>query len=282
MTSAATNPLTAYFRQPAIYIKLPSNGQWWGEGSIDLPANGEIPVYPMTARDEITIKTPDALMNGQGVVDVIQSCCPNIKNAWKMPSVDVDMVLLAVRVATFGSSMDIRTRCSHCNHSNEHEVNLSPIIDNIVCPSFNKTVDYRDIRIKVRPQHYFEVNRANTVSYEEQKILNLLANDDLEPETKAAELRDSMRRLVDIGVESCVNSTEYIELPTGDRVSSREYIKEFYTNAENEVITRLQSHIAELAKITKIPDQQVQCEECQGVYQTELEFDYASFFAKGF
>ena len=31
--------------------------------------------------DEITFKTPDALLNGQATVDVIQSCIPNIKDA---------------------------------------------------------------------------------------------------------------------------------------------------------------------------------------------------------
>ena len=47
---------------------------------IDMTSTTELPVSPMTAMDEIKFKTPDALMNGQGVVDVIQSCIPDIKN----------------------------------------------------------------------------------------------------------------------------------------------------------------------------------------------------------
>lgn len=73
------NPLLGYMRQPKIYIRLPSNGLFWEEGSIDIPENNEFPVYSMTAKDELTFKTPDALMNGQAIVDVIQSCMPNIK-----------------------------------------------------------------------------------------------------------------------------------------------------------------------------------------------------------
>ena len=77
----SSNPLAKHFRQPALYIKLPSSGRFWPDGSIEIPLNGEIPVYPMTAKDEIMIRTPDALLNGAGTVSVIQSCCPNILDA---------------------------------------------------------------------------------------------------------------------------------------------------------------------------------------------------------
>ena len=74
-----TNPLAAHFRQPKLYMKLPSGGLFNTDDDLDFPENKEVAIFPMTAKDEIKFKTPDALMNGQGVVDVIQSCMPNIK-----------------------------------------------------------------------------------------------------------------------------------------------------------------------------------------------------------
>ena len=82
MEKQSFNPLANYFRQPAIYLKLPSAGRWWPQGSLELSESQELPIYPMSTKDEILIRTPDALLNGQGVVDVIQSCCPAMKNAW--------------------------------------------------------------------------------------------------------------------------------------------------------------------------------------------------------
>ena len=70
------NPLTSLMRQPKIYIKLPSNGRFWAPGSLDTPPNGEYAVYSMTARDEMMLKTPDSLLNGQAIVDVIEHCVP--------------------------------------------------------------------------------------------------------------------------------------------------------------------------------------------------------------
>jgi hypothetical protein len=64
----------------------------------------------MTARDELLIKTPDALLNGQGVAEVLQNCVPNILNAWECPQVDLDTLLIAIRLATYGEMMTISVK----------------------------------------------------------------------------------------------------------------------------------------------------------------------------
>ena len=115
MTQTA-NPLKQFFRQPAVYIKLPSDGQFWPDKAISMTENRELPVLPMTAIDEITYRTPDALYNGSATINVIQSCVPNIKNAWHMPTVDIDTVLVAIRVATYGHELEINTQCPNCEH----------------------------------------------------------------------------------------------------------------------------------------------------------------------
>ena len=71
MVDNRTNPLTKYFRQPKIYLRLPSKGRYYPAGSLDMPDSGELPVYAMTAKDELMFKTPDALLNGESVVEVI-------------------------------------------------------------------------------------------------------------------------------------------------------------------------------------------------------------------
>ena len=65
------NPLRKYFRQPKVYITLPSRGKYYAEGVLDMPSTNELPVFAMTAKDELIIKTPDALLNGQATVEII-------------------------------------------------------------------------------------------------------------------------------------------------------------------------------------------------------------------
>ena len=91
-----SNPLKQFFRRPAVYLKLPSGGLGYPEGAINLPDNGEIPIYPMTAIDEITSRTPDSLFNGVAVVELIKSCVPDIKDPWSVTNVDLDPLLVAI------------------------------------------------------------------------------------------------------------------------------------------------------------------------------------------
>jgi len=53
-----TNPLTSLMRQPKLYVRLPSKGRFWPEGSLSDSPNGEYAVYSMTAKDEMLIKLP--------------------------------------------------------------------------------------------------------------------------------------------------------------------------------------------------------------------------------
>jgi hypothetical protein len=282
MENQRQNPLAGHFRQPAIYLTLPSQGRWWGDNTLDMPANRELPIYPMSTKDEITLRTPDALLNGQGLIDVIQSCCPNIKNAWSMPSIDVDSVLIAIRIATYGNSMSFDSKCPHCGEDNTHDVDLGKPLNSLQCPDYSKLMHYKDLKIKFRPQHYFAVNKSNMMEFEEQKIISLLNATDMDPDEKSKQLTDSMGRLFDYGINSCAQSTEYIELADGTRVTDEEFIKEFYKNAESAVITQLQKQVADFAAQAKPEGLNLGCQACVKEYKVDLTFDYSNFFAKGF
>jgi len=282
MENRQLNPLFGYFRQPAIYLNLPSKGKWWEENALELPATGEIPIFPMTTRDEVILRTPDALLNGQGVVDVIQSCCPSIKNAWGMPSVDVDAVLIAIRIASYGNKMEFESKCGNCGAENSHDVDLSTPLSNISCPNYDNVIKYKTLKIKLKPQHYFNANQANLISFEEEKLRNIIGLSELEPEDKVAKLTESMQKLVDLSAGVCANSTDYIEVDSGDRVHDFEFIKEFYKEAESNAVAQVQAKLTELNEQTKMKPLKLGCIECQKQYSVSLTFDYTSFFGKGF
>lgn len=279
MDQKPANPLRAHFRQPAIYLKLPSQGQFWA-GGLDLPDSGEIPIFPMTARDEILLKTPDALLNGQGVVDVIESCCPNITNAWQMPSVDVDSVLIAIRIASYGNLMNIDSKCPHCETENSFDVDLNGYIDNLRIPNYNQKIDHDKIRIKVKPQNYASINETNKIQYEQQRVLDNLALDGTDDAARVEEYKKHLARLVELNAKLLVDNTEYIEITdTGTIVDDPEYIKEFYFNCDAEVCKTLQTKITELGREGAIPPQSGTCTNCTQNFSVSLTFDYASFFA---
>jgi hypothetical protein len=278
----ATNPLSKYFRQPSIYIKLLSNGKYWPNGTLDLPVTGEIPIYPMTAKDEITLRTPDALMSGSGVVDVIHSCCPCIKDAWKMPSIDVDAVLIAIRIASFGESMDMDTTCPYCgDKENRHSVDLRACLAGIVSPDYDTKVDIMDLKIKLKPQAFFGVNKTNKITYEEQKLMKVLEQPDIDVNQKTQQITEIMNALLAIGIDTVTDSTEYIEMFDGTKVANPQFIKELYHNADGTLVRTVQAKLVELGASGAIKAPAASCGACKKEYRIPLTFDYANFFVKG-
>jgi len=281
MNQTSPNPLAKHFRQPAIYLKLPSAGKFWPEDSLNLPANGEIAVYPMTTRDEITLRTPDALMNGSGVVAVIQSCCPEIQNAWQMPSIDIDAVIIAIRIASYGHEMKFTNSCPHCKAVNDYAIDLRIVLESIRPGDFKSAVTSNKLSIKLCPQPYFAVNKTNQLQFEEQRLIKILEETEEQPEIRSARINQQMERIMAIGLDTMTNSTEYIEVD-GEQVRNKEHIKEFYSNADSRTVKAVQDRLAKIAEETSLRPIPVNCDECTKPFEIQINFDYASFFDSGF
>lgn len=281
MDTKPTNPLAKHFRQPSVYIKLPSNGRYWGTNSLDLPVTGEIPVFPMTNADEITLKTPDALMNGTSIVSVIQSCCPNITDAWNMPTTDVDTILMSIRIASYGPSMTVTAKCPKCGEEHDYDIELQSVLSGVKFPNYDQTVNYHGLKIKLRPQKYFGATQSNIVQYEEQRIAQALSNTDISDEERNVRLKQSMIKLLDLNEQVLVDSTEYIETEDGTLVDDPAFIKEFYKNADGAVTRDVEKRLLDISTEGALPLTNLSCTSCQHEYSVPMEFDYSSFFAQG-
>jgi hypothetical protein len=279
-----TNPLTNYMRQPKIYISLPSGGQFWPAKSIVVPENGEFPVYSMTARDELVFKTPDALLNGQAVVDVIQSCIPNIKNAWDCPTIDPDTILIAIRLATYGEKYPIKITVPNTKIEEEFTIDLRVLLDQ---QRNNNWIDQvaisQDLIIYVKPLTYKHMTQTSLKSFETNRILNMVNDDALTDEKKLEIFNNSFSNLTKITIDLLTESISKIETPDGI-VTDRRFITEFVANADKDIFEKVQSHIAELKKLNELkPIDFVSTDEhreagAPETYQVPLNFNNSDFF----
>ena len=150
-----TNPLGKYYRQPQIYVTLPTKGKYYPADVYTPSETGEIPVFPMTAMDELAFKTPDSLISGQSTVDVIKSCVPNLKNPWKMTNYDTDTILLAIRVATYGEVMPMTYSVPGTTMTVEHSVNLPALLEGLAKVEIVDIATTKSgFKIKVLPLDY--------------------------------------------------------------------------------------------------------------------------------
>jgi len=281
------NPLQKHFRQPKIYISLPSKGRWWPEGAINLPESGEVPVYPMTAKDEITMRTPDALLNGQSTVDVIQSCIPAIKDAWEMPNIDLDACLVAIRIASFGERMEVTTKIPNTDLERIHDLDLRTLLDSYNEKEYEDVLKAGDFLVQIRPMSYRTFTQIALKTFEEQRIIAIVNQDDMDDTKKMEMFNKSFKTLTEININTIHDSVVAVQYQQEEPVTNRAHLKEFLENADTQIYNSIKSHIEKLKEkyqtkpITVETTQEERDAGAPESFTVPVSFDHSSFFGRG-
>ena len=271
------NPLSDHFRRPSIYVKLPSNGNFYPPDSIDMPENKELPVYPMTAIDEISYRTPDALFNGSAIIDVVQSCIPNIKNAWHMPSIDIDAILSAIRIASYGHALEIKSTCPECNENGEFSVDLRVILDSMKCPNYTKTLVLNDLTIGFKPLTYQNINDNSMIQFNEEKLASVVESSALSDKEKLDHLTSAFKAVAVGSVTTLGQSIGYIQ--TGNTlVTEEKFIIEFLENCDLSFYDSVKTHVIALKDEIALKPIDITCDKCDVEYTQPFTLDLSSFF----
>ncbi len=279
-----TNPLHKYFRQPAIYVSLPS-GINYPPNVVAPTQTGELGVMPMTAKDEIRFKTPDALMNGQGVVDVIQSCVPDIKDAWQIKSYDLDTILVAIRIATYGETMEINFNVPGANENVSHTVNLPGILDVLKSTKVDGHITLKDgLKITVRPLTYKDMTSASLHTFQQQKMYTAIQDSQLSDEEKAKRFNEAFKTLTDLNASILLKNIEKVTMTDGTEITDPAHIKEFIENANATLVKEIEDKLMQLrgqgaVKPLKLKATEDQIKKGAPVtYEVPVTFDTSNFF----
>jgi len=265
-----------------MYITLPSKGQFYPAGAIEYPDNGEIPVYPMTAIDEITYRTPDALFNGEATTDVIKSCVPAIKDPWTMPSIDFDTILVAIRAASYGPEADIETVCPKCGETSEFTININHMLAQVTGGDYSAPITYGDLQIYTKPISYKVVYDNQMAQFEEQQKINSIASGDESEVEKLHKVNSMLKRMTATTLNAMTSGIVMIKTPEFT-VTNQTEIRDFITNIDRATFTLIRDKLAELRKLSELKPIDITCqnEECGYQYSTPFTVDQASFFAPG-
>ena len=270
------NPLTQYFRQPAVYIRLPSGGKFYPPGTLQMPPNNELPVLPMTSVDEITYRTPDALFNGTATVNVIKSCVPSIRDPWVMPSTDIDAVLVGIRIASYGHEMEIGTTCPACNEADEISVDLRRVNDMINVGNYDQVLNIGDLEIYFKPITYRTVNQNNQVQLEQQQAMQLI-NSDADEKIKIDQLNKSIAVINETTLNTVAQSISAIKTPQA-MVTETEFIVDFLKNCDSKKFNQLRDYVIGLKQASEVKPLDLTCKECNHKYKQAFTLDLSSFF----
>ena len=279
-----SNPLKKYYRQPKQFVRLPSNYKYYKPGTIQIPESGEVAVFPMTAKDELLFKTPDALLNGEATVRVIQSCIPAITNAWEMPALDIDTCLVAIRMATYGTKMQVKVFVPKTKIEKDMELDLQAALDRLLSHTYEEKFLYQNMEITTRPLTYKEFTEAAIKTFEEQRLAAVVQDKDMPEEEKIKRFQASFSKLTDINIQMVSASVASIRVD-GQTVTDKTQILEFLENTSKEFYQTIIDQSTKQKDNFTIPPVEMTAtpEEIKAgapeTYKVPVLFDQANFFA---
>lgn len=282
---ANDNPLKQYFRQPALYIKMPTGGRWYSPTEVNVTIDGEIPVYGLTAIDEVMLNTPDAMLNGQSLEKVISNCVPDVKNVKKLLLPDLDALFLAIKSATNSGKYDFDRNCPKCEHENNFEINCQTLMDTMsYIDESDCIVNFNDDLIVYVKPYSFEMRQMFMQrEFEEEKILKAIdaSNQDLNEFEKARILGESIERLSKITFDLVSKSVDRIVMVKQNvTVTDPVHLSEWLISINKQQADSVMKAVNELNTVGVNKEIPAQCAECQHEWTETLNFDPVSFFAR--
>ena len=274
----AINPLQQYFRQPKIYVSLPSQGIFNAPGTINGDPN-QLAVCAMTGMDEVIIKTPDALFTGEASVKLIESCCPNIKNAWDLSILDTDLMFVAIRIATYGNNITVSNTCTECSTPTDYELNLNTIVEHFASCKYENVVHLKDLTVNLKPLTYKQQTDYNLQIYELQKQVRQATDiEDVAEQQKV--LNGLLEELAKIQLSLNINSIDSVQTPDV-AVNERAFISEWLANCDKDTSNKIKETVELNRNTWTIPPFPVTCSnpECKHDTKLTIELDNSNFFA---
>lgn len=271
------NPLQKFFRQPKIYLSLPSQGNFYPPGVINGDP-GNLPVFGMSAMDEILFKTPDALFNGEATVSVIKSCIPGITQPWVMPQIDVDACLVAIRIATYGQTLETSFTCSKCGEDNKFDLDLSKTLEYFLGLTYDTQVIAGPLMITLRPLNYKEVTEMNlkTFSLRKQLYQSVPGETDDEKNQRLNKAYQEIAELTSVGYKQSIAKVESDDA----QVTDKDQISEWLKHSDKEFFDKVSNKLEELGNKWKLQAQKVKCTNCDAENSVTMGMDNSDFFVK--
>lgn len=271
------NPLKQYFRQVKLYIKLPSYNT--GFSNYATTKSGEVGIMPMTGQDEIALKNPDALLNGEALISVIKSCAPSIVDPTKLLSNDIDALITAIRYATYQDNLETLVNCPECKKANTFKIDISQALDNMTYlePEYVVNLD-SGLSVFVKPHGFNEVLKGLHAQFEQSKLMRAIENNEASGTQRTDIFKKTFVELTRLTVElTCSSIVKIVSEANDINVTEQKFIRDWLMNIDKVTADKIQEKIREINLIGIMKKFNAVCDGCGREWQIDIDFNPTNF-----
>jgi hypothetical protein len=275
------NPLSKYFRKPGIHISLPTGGRFFTEGQVEFSVNNEVAVFPMTAADEIVVKNPDMLLNGEALEHLFKSCVPAIKDPKEISIPDMDVLLLAIKLSSYGDDLTIASECPKCQTKVEPVLSIRELLSTVTPLPETSEVRLDDtLLVQVKPHDFKSKTIIDMAAFEERQMFkHMLGNDEISDVDRGKLFNEAFRKFASLNLELIAKCVMSVTTPDGV-VSDPQFIKEFIYNLDKNSVKKITDMVEKLGDSGMQKELTITCpsDECKHEWKSALVFDPSNFF----
>lgn len=271
------NPLKKYSQRPGTYVKLPSGGRYYNDPP-KMSADGELEVRPMTAMDEIRLKNPDGLLNSEALFQVIEHVAPGINDAREIPTPDLDLIVIAMRIATYGELMDVSSSCKKCSETEVYQMNLSGVIASAKTIDAPDSVKIDDLTVNIKPHTAESNTMLSNYQVEIARAARQFEQASIDQKQKTNDmLADIMKKGSKLLFEIAAKHIVSVTTPDGE-INDKEFIREWLEELKAPDYQKIRDGVNALSKECVNRKMSYTCSKCETRNEVEVTFDPANFF----
>jgi len=242
-----TNPLQNFFRKPKLSVLLPSRGRWYPKNSL---SKTTVDIYPMTAADDLRFKTNEVLLNASAVSELMQSCVPDITDPEQMPVLDLDVILLAIRQASYSSTIKASINVPNTALTQTLDLDILGLIQNFanaaeLWDEKLTLINEQDesLTVILRPVTLKSMFSATRSLIRQQQATAEITMSNRQADEKIAELDDQMKTLSTVSINMVADSISEILTQDGFSIKNAGEIRQFLNQLDLAYFRAIQKHI---------------------------------------
>lgn len=279
-----TNPLKKYYRNVKLSVGLPSRGNYYSDDTLTFDDAGELPVYPMTAQDEITLQNPDALLSGSAIVDVVTSCVPSINKPRNLLACDIDVLMIAIRVASYGEEANMELTCPKqaCQHVNTFTLPLDVLLNQTETleESYEVVID-GGLTVFIRPGSFSAMVRQQKAAFENSKLQDAVNTPEMSDEQRMKILSNVFKSMSKLNFELINESIKSVAFTDDNdeehNIDNKKQISEWIQNIDKKTVDQIEIKILEVNKVGIAKTVPATCTECDTKWDANIEFNPVNF-----
>lgn len=272
--------LQKFYRTPKLFVPLPSGTSYYNTAVLEYSAEGEIGILPMTVHDEMALKNPDALLNGEAITNVLLNCVPKLKDPKQLLSMDIEALITAIRVASFGETVDVTFNCPECKKDTEVSLNLKSAFNLIkFLPETNVVNLPSGLSVFVKPVDFEGDIVSFKISMESKKLLAEISREEENSPDRTELINRLYGNISKYTVILLVRSiTRIVCEKEGIDVTDKSEIAEFLNNTVGSDIKEISNKVKEINSLGLNKTYKIECKECKHIWEDSYEYSISSFF----